>query len=431
VTEIEDMLRAEMHAAVDGEKANPGDLIRRVRRRRRRHALKAGGAAMMVAAVVAAVLGLTLLPGVLRPPQQGRSVPSWALPWPDHRNGSVPQAVLDWAARAWRFPDDWMLAPDVMSVLGLRVPPVIWYVGQTAADGRVVVVMFEADHRLVVGWADASRVMGGLPQPQCENLAFAADPCPPDPWTLASVPAPRPGTPGLAIGLNVHAVSAASILQTVPNPANWIVILTEPGVRRVTWSTATDAGPVTGGTNSSAGLAVADTGHITAPVKLTGLITKAGNALAHDQYVGIPGNGMGMPQLERPAPIAPLGGLVGSGQGDQLDQVLWFDQKYQGLSQNRPRVGRTADGTAEVSWHMPAGGPGPSPGAFALIGSCYGPAPLQLSVGGHLVGTMRCDNHRQVLTVPSSLVAVRGASEVWFTVGTSELTRWQLYLHRN
>ena len=31
-----------------------------------------------------------------------RSVPAWALPWPDHRNGSVPQSVLDGAVMAWR-----------------------------------------------------------------------------------------------------------------------------------------------------------------------------------------------------------------------------------------------------------------------------------------------------------------------------------------
>jgi hypothetical protein len=423
LSDLEDSLRAAMHAAVEGEQI-PAHLVMLVVRRQRRRRLFAAGLAGLVAVVIGAVLGLNLVAGVQRTPPQARSVPGWALPWPDHRNGSVPQSVLDSAVHAWRFPSQWASQRDEQVQ---KAPSVIWYVGQTVADGQVVVVTFEADHRLISGWASASLVMN--------NSKKSLSECPecvhPDPWTLTSAPAPRPGTPGLAIGLNVHAVSLAYTSSAPPNPDNWIVILTEPSVRRVIWSTSTEAGTVTGVTNSPFGLAVADAGHITAPVQLTGLIARAGNALAHDEFVAVPGDAMGIPQLARPATILPIPHnhfvtLLGSGQGNRLDQAPWLFAHE--LPQNSPRAGRTADGTPEVSWHLPAGGPGFGPGAYALVGSCYGPEALQLSALGHTVGTMRCNSERQVVNVSYLQLRALGASGEWFSVSTSALTRWQLFL---
>jgi hypothetical protein len=429
------MLRAALDDLTSDQPPAPASRYTSIRRKaagRRRHQRITAAAAVLAAAAV--VFGLVQLPRILRSPPAARPVPSWALRWPDHRDGSVPQPVLNWAVQTWWFrklPYAWMLTPHEASVFRPKLPAVIWYVGQTVVGGNVVVVMFEADHRLVVGWADASRVLGGA-FAQCTSLSRPPEPCPGDPWTLTSVPAPRPGTAGLTVGLNVHRpynaarpyIAAHEYFGRRADPANWIVLLDSPGVRRVTWRTATAAGPVVGAAAASSGLAVADTGHIRAPVQLTGLLTSAGNTLAEPEYVGIPGNGAGIPQLALPPPIRASGAfLLFTGQGDQLDQAPAYDLA---LPQDRPRTGRTADGTPKVSWHAPAGGPGPGAGTYALTGSCYGPAPLQVSVLGHLVGTMKCDNQRQVLNVRIK-TDVFGASELWFTVSTSMLTRWQLH----
>ena len=72
--------------------------------------------------------------------------------------------------------------------------PVIWYVGQTVDNGRVVEVMFEISgpngRQLVVGQATASDVM--------KNQAAWSNAT--SPWALTEVPAPDPAKAPLAIG---------------------------------------------------------------------------------------------------------------------------------------------------------------------------------------------------------------------------------------
>jgi hypothetical protein len=69
---------------------------RAVLRRRRQLA----GGALAVAAAVALAVSVSQLADGQRPQPPARSVPRWALSWPDHRNGSVPQQVLDRAVIA-------------------------------------------------------------------------------------------------------------------------------------------------------------------------------------------------------------------------------------------------------------------------------------------------------------------------------------------
>src|SRR5450759_3475114 len=103
-----------------------------VRRRVVRHRIRQTSAGVGVLAAAAALVAITVaLPHRLTgTPASSRPVPSWALPWPDHRDGSVPRRVLDGAITAWRHE----LGPHG------RVPgkpaKVIWYVGQTAAGAR-------------------------------------------------------------------------------------------------------------------------------------------------------------------------------------------------------------------------------------------------------------------------------------------------------
>jgi hypothetical protein len=154
----------------------------------RRHQVVAGVAAV---AAIAAAVGLVRLPAFRTAVPTGRSVPSWALPWPDIRNGSVPQSVLDRAVIAWRDEGNGSAATEPPAGSSAREVArlagqshVIWYVGQTAVGGQVVVVIFEAarpgGRTLVVGWADAEDVMNN--QPAWSDAE--------SPWVFTSVPAP-------------------------------------------------------------------------------------------------------------------------------------------------------------------------------------------------------------------------------------------------
>lgn len=130
-----------------------------------------------------------------------RNVPRWALGWPDHRNGSVPQQVLDRAVIAALYEGPGLQLPDGGrgTVPAARASarsvsrqaqeyPVMWYVGQTIDHGQDVVVMFEIDgpngRQLVVGQATTSQVLQD--QPAWSNAS--------SPWALTEVPAPVSST---------------------------------------------------------------------------------------------------------------------------------------------------------------------------------------------------------------------------------------------
>jgi len=76
-----------------GQPQAPPDRYSMIRRRARRQRLTRAAATLGVAAAVAAVaIGIaTTSPSPVPPASKARHVPGWALPWPDHRNGSVRQ----------------------------------------------------------------------------------------------------------------------------------------------------------------------------------------------------------------------------------------------------------------------------------------------------------------------------------------------------
>jgi hypothetical protein len=335
----------------------------RIRARARRHRINqlAGGLAVVLAAAGIA-LGLTAPGGA--PAPASRPVPSWALPWPDHRNGSLPRQVLRRAVTAWRHQ---AALSQGMPLSDLASTRAIWYVGQTAVHGQVVVVMFETDspegRRLVAGWATASDVM----RPQ--NFPAGVSP-----WVLYDVPAPRPSG-NLAIGLNFHGTTAGS----GRNPDNWIAVLAGPEVSEISFSAPRPTAPqaataeAVGIGTTSRGLLIADTGQLGGPVQLTALNTARRKVLPAAADVGVPGAvNSQVPQLAFPGTLRlPRGfrsieGLAGQG-----------------------------DVTGEVS-----GGHG----RLTVVGRCYGPASLRIVLDGgrrQALGTIPCDDlvHELVTSV--------------------------------
>ncbi|MGN6678450.1 MAG: hypothetical protein ACTHKL_11860, partial [Streptosporangiaceae bacterium] len=216
-----------------GQPDAPPDRQRQVWRRiRRQRMARVVGALAAIAAATVVAVGIGTSATSFAPASGRRLVPAWALPWLDHRNGSVPQSVVDGAVRAWR--DD--AAIDGTPLKATSKAEVIWYVGQKVANGTVVVVIFEteskAGRRLIAGWAPTSELMHGRRIGTAES----------SPWVLYQVEAPKPGRVQF-IGVNVHGPQ----MQGTSNPDNWIVVLAAPGVQDIGW---TAPGPSSTTTNS-------------------------------------------------------------------------------------------------------------------------------------------------------------------------------------
>ena len=296
----EQMLRSALADLTNDQPPMPPARFQSVRRRAIRHRKhQLAGAAVSALAVVGLAVGLTRLPGVVHP--QARQVPGWALPWPDYRNGSVPQSVLNNAVLAWGDPAKYLqgsAAPSSPREIArlLASYHVVWYVGQTVAHGQDVVVMFEANSpgalapdgtaatgpQLVVGTASASEVMSGQPGGDTS------------PWALKSVTAPsRPDSFGPDISEYVPEQSASGT-----GTDNWIVVLPAPGSALTIRGARTNAGADITGIHSH-GVYVSNAGQITADVLL-------GFGAGRGQWapVGI-GGAADTPTLAPPALTAP------------------------------------------------------------------------------------------------------------------------------
>jgi hypothetical protein len=374
-----------------GQPTAPPDRAASVRRRVRRYRRNLAAGTLAVAVGLTAVgVGLArggVLGGGTGPVSPTRAVPRWALPWPDHRNGSVPQRVLDGAVFAWRHLNE--LTTGSWPMTAPR--RVIWYAGQTVARGQVVAVIFEVDapvgHRLVAGWTAASEVMNGQPGWQKSGSS---------PWVLYDVPAPR-NVPGLAIGLNPHGTTARPGL----NPDAWIVVLAAPNVRSMTFQAPAGMSPDTvvnavGIGTTSRGLMTGDVGQITGPVEITKLLAGHRNLLLSPVSVGVPGAPAStIPQLARPAPLR----LVFRGETGEVD------------------------GQGDVSVGYPSGPPKP---ITVIVVRCYGPAPLRLLIGDptrpRFAGTVACDDAQHVLRYHGA--QPRHGSML--SVRTSELTSYRV-----
>ncbi len=376
--------------------------VRRRAARHRRHQLTS--AAVSALAVAGIAVGLARLPASLPQPPQGRHVPGWALPWPDYRNGSVPQSVLDNAVIAWGDPAKYVQgskAPSSPREIArlLASYHVVWYAGQTVAHGQDVAVMFEATSpdtgpQLVVGVAGASEVMQGQPAWRGST----------SPWGLTAIAAPaRSGAFGPDISEYVTTLSASGL-----GTDTWIVVLPAPGERLGLWAAGRSAGAfdITG--VQSAGVFVAKAGQVQSDVVLgfTG-------ARAESAPVGIGRHAAVVPLEAPPATVPPaafheISGLTGQGS-------------------------EPSESDLSVS---ATGGP------YAVLGSCYNaaansydgarPAPgghgrLQIIVNGHPVGSVRCDEQQHQLSIPRSALRPHG---IMISAASSGLTSWRIAFGR-
>jgi hypothetical protein len=384
-------IRNALAELTDGQPPTPPGRVAAVRRRAIRHRRRQAAAAVLTAAAVAAaIIGLVRLPGVLNAEPLSR--PSWALQWPDHRNGSVPQSVLDRAVLAWMYsapnipPDGGNgtvpatgSSPEQVARLAGRYP-VVWYVGQLIGHGQGVAVMFEVDgpngRRLVVGLTAASEVMH-------DQAAWSQAA---SPWGFTVVPAPNPHRPPVAIGTYV------AVQDPVTNGFdNWIVELADPDVRSMSWFAPTPSGVHWRTVRTSDGLAVANAGQLTGEVRLTGLTAGDGLKPVADVPVGVPGHPavptLATPTLNLPSSWAPI---AYSSQGNETNEYSGFRA-----------TGRS----------------------YAVIAECYGLRPLGITINGHKIGTITCNDQQQHLNVPLSLLH---RHTLWIAMSSSELTAWSV-----
>jgi hypothetical protein len=235
--------------------------------------------------------------------------------------------------------------------------------------------MFEVDvpsgPQLVVGQAAASDVMHD--QPAWSNAA--------SPWALTEVPAPDPAKAPPAIG------------DYVPIPGqnrdDWLVLLTAPDVRRVSWYETTTGGPRRLSMPTSAGLAITDIGLVTGDVELTSLTTGHGTTTLDHVRVAI-GSRVQVPELAPPPALSlprsfsDVFGLSGQGSSTNLDQGFG-------------------------ALRLP----------YAVFGICYGPAPAQVKINGHSIGFIACDSQSHQLSVPAS--DLRGRHQLWLALAAPGL----------
>jgi hypothetical protein len=407
----EQLMRTALADLTDDQPPMPPGRFQSVRRRVVRHRKRQiASAAVSALAVAGIVVSVAQVPGILHPSPSARQVPGWALPWPDYRNGSVPQSVLNNAVLAWHEQAVGQTAPASLSpreiARQVRAYHVIWYVGQKVGHGHSVAVIFEATSpgtgpQLVVGWADASGVMGGQAAWQANS----------SPWVLTTMAAPgRPASFGPDISEYLSLTSASGV-----GADTWILVLPKPGAvfgnmstNSTATSTVTTATSTITAVKSSPGFFAADIGQIQSDVIL-------GFGGARTQYVpvGIGGNAA-------VAPLAPPRALQPPASFQMISS--WDGQA-------------SSPGANDLSVTA-AGGP------YAVLANCYnalpnavdagpptpgGHGPLRIVINGHRVGSLPCDSQQHELRIPRSMLRPHG---IMITASSSSLTSWQISFGR-
>jgi hypothetical protein len=317
------------------------------------------------------------------------------LPWPDHRDGSVPQRVLDQAVLAWRHLTAHAAGqPGLAPVSG----KIAWYVGQKAANGHMVAVVFEAQTpsgpRLVAGKAVASEVMNGQP-------GWSEDSTP---WEFYNVAAPLP-VPRLVLSLNLSGVTRT------PNssPDDWVLVLASPRAWSVSYELYAARGVFEargatthliggGGALLTDGFGEFDVRQITARVVLTRLLIGSRNVLPAPVPVGIPGSSDSqIPQLEIAGPVTTPARFI-----------MALEVSSQGPSA--------------------ASAPSHARGKLAFVARCFGDAPLRLQLpapsGSSSLGSIPCDDRSHVLR--TAVTIRRGQNIKGLMITTSQLTSYRI-----
>ncbi len=354
--ELEHKLREELPALTAGQPLAPPDRVAAVLRRhaRRRQARLAGVAA---AAVVVATLGAIAV--VSRGEPEGyarRGLPAWALDWPDRRDGSVPQPVLDGAVTAWAR----TAGPGGDLVTVQRT---VWYAGRRVPGTDSVIAVFAAEtdqgRRLVATTATASAVLGGG-VPYTEGVEGTSSP-----WSSFTTTAPADRNLDLALALHLPGTPSPARPES---PREVLYVLGGPHARTVDWSSdpprGAPPGPTRGTLRSRSGEFIGELPALWALVRITSR-DAAGRVLT-SSVAGIPGASESeIPQLGHPDPIVlPPGWQLVHGVG----------------------------GRGPVS----VGGETPPPrGQAAVFVRCIGPGPLVVRLGGRESLTAPCDGQQR------------------------------------
>src|SRR4051812_6377529 len=142
-TTEERALRTALDEVTLGQPEAPVDRAGAVRRRHVRRRQLQSVAAMAAVAVVAA--GAVVVGGGIgganKTESLNRPVPSWAVQWDDHRDGSVPQQVLTGAVNSWA--NTQRAQAPLPASQPIAMQPVVWYVGQRVPGTDQVLAVFE------------------------------------------------------------------------------------------------------------------------------------------------------------------------------------------------------------------------------------------------------------------------------------------------
>lgn len=289
MTTEEQLLRTALTDAATGQPPAPYDRLDGVRRRharRQQGRLVALGTAAILAVTGAALgfTGLRIGGGGNTTPAAHRNVPSWALQWPDHRDRSIPQSVLDGAVQYWAQThpasgSDNVAAPD----------QAIWYLARHVARDEIAVA-FEYSGGgapyFVMGHASADEVLNPPPPSDAPDAS--------SPWVLHGVPVTQ---------LSAHPVLGLNL--GVPNPDTGqdedIVVLTDPRAARLEFEAVGADGRMSQWkAPMTAGYAEAILGPIRSRVRITAVRDAHGTMLAGGMYVGLPTTEKVSPALDTP-----------------------------------------------------------------------------------------------------------------------------------
>jgi hypothetical protein len=371
-------LRSAMTDLLADQPQQPADRLAAVRRRHtRRRAFQVGGTALTV--VVALLAGLLAGGVVGRKAVEplNRDVPSWALPWSDHRDEAVTKRMLDGAVARWRTDENGNELPAPQRV--------IWYAAKIVAHTAYLVVVFEADvdgeHRLVTGVTplDVSR----------QWRRDRGRRMPPF-WRLYDVAAPAPSYSGI-IGVNFGDYGAH----------NSVVLLAPPSAQLIRW-TAPGAGSGTVELDDGFGTVDMDPPP-RGPVQAA-IVSPSPGGEPDYEPVGVPGAPESrFGQLADPAPLVGVGSsllLEASGQGER------------GRSNASERAQRAT--------------------ATTIYARCYGPVPMHVAVAGDdRAGTevgirIPCDDRQHVVAGPSLASTGSRQGSLWVFVHARYDVAWRV-----
>lgn len=370
-------LRSALTDAVVAQPPAPYDRIDGVRRRhaqRQQRRMVALGAAVVVA-VAGTALGVVGVRtgGDSVTPAAHRNVPSWALQWPEHRDPSIPQNVLDGAVASWAHDH---------TAGGLADPgQVTWYLARRVADNEIAVA-FEYSGGgapyFVMGSASADQVMNGQAPYDATDGSSS--------WVLYGVPTTQlSAVPVLGLNLGVSDPTAGLDED--------MVVLTDPRARRVDFQVTGPDGRVSrANAPMTAGYAEVNMGPVRSRVRITAVRDAQGKVLAGGTYVTVPTT-----ESVSPAPDTPMLMTVPQFSDVQTSVTGFGDYSGQGGIHNEFQ--------SDTPWPMHG---------TKIYARCYGGPSIVISIDstrrGHRV-VIPCDDTEHIVDGPPVMAHSEIASQ--------------------